>query len=56
MFVEQPEIAVSLKRTAQEIFNRGGFIRKLENLGIGKDTPYKISSHGQVHRTARFVS
>lgn len=53
-FQFQPEIAVSLKRTAQEIFNRGGFIRKIENLGVSRDTPYKISAHGQVHRSARY--
>ncbi|XP_065343983.1 small ribosomal subunit protein bS6m [Cloeon dipterum] len=54
--MSKPDIAVSLKRAAQEIFLRGGFIRKLENLGISKDTPYKISSHGQVHRTASYFA
>ncbi|XP_059479956.1 small ribosomal subunit protein bS6m [Neocloeon triangulifer] len=52
----KPELAVSMKRAAQEIFNRGGFIRKMENLGISKETPYKISSHGQVHRTASYFA
>lgn len=38
-----------MKRTAEGIFERGGFIRKIENLG-SRALPYKISKHGQVHK------
>lgn len=38
-----------MKRASEGIFERGGFIRKIENLGP-RALPYKISKHGQVHR------
>ncbi|KAL3284396.1 hypothetical protein HHI36_018558 [Cryptolaemus montrouzieri] len=47
------ELVTCLKRTANAIYNKGGILRKLENLGT-KDTPYKISSHGLVHRQASY--
>lgn len=47
------EIKQALQRTADQIFNKGGIIRKLEHLRTG-DTPYKISSHGQVHKQASY--
>lgn len=40
----------TLKRTAEAIFQRGGFIRKIDNLGP-RELPFKISEHGLVHRT-----
>lgn len=43
----------TLRRTADAIFEKGGIIRKLENLGT-KPTPYKISAHGLVHRQASY--
>lgn len=49
--MKKPELVKTLKRTAEMIFNTGGYIRKLENWGI-KDLPYKISVHGHVHRQA----
>ncbi|XP_046670053.1 probable 28S ribosomal protein S6, mitochondrial [Homalodisca vitripennis] len=42
-----------LKRAANAIFEHGGIIRKIENLG-SRPTPYKISSHGQVHKEASY--
>lgn len=50
----QAELTTALKRVATNIFDRGGIIRKLENLGT-RSTPYKISSHSQVHRQASLV-
>lgn len=49
----QNQLAVTLKRTAETIFEKGGIIRKLENMGI-KDMPYKTSIHGIVHRKASY--
>lgn len=43
----------TLKRTATQIFNKGGIIRKIENLGT-RSMPYKISSHGLVYREASY--
>lgn len=40
----------TLKRTAEAIFEKGGIIRKLENLGT-RPLPFKISEHGLVHKT-----
>ncbi|KAG8272998.1 28S ribosomal protein S6, mitochondrial [Homalodisca vitripennis] len=42
-----------LKRAANAIFEHGGIIRKIENLG-SRPTPFKISSHGQVHKEASY--
>lgn len=42
-----------MKRTAESILEKGGILRKIENLGT-KETPYKISSHGLVHRTGSY--
>lgn len=38
-----------MKRTSEAIFERGGFIRKFENMGT-RNLPFKISEHGLVHR------
>ncbi len=38
-----------MKRTTEAIFEKGGFIRKLENLGT-RELPFKISEHGLVHK------
>ncbi|KAJ9580060.1 hypothetical protein L9F63_004252 [Diploptera punctata] len=43
--MSRPEIVTTLKRTAEAIFNKGGIIRKIENLGT-QDLPYKMTSHG----------
>lgn len=53
LFVGQPEVVSTLKRTAHKILDNGGIIRKLENLGT-RPLPYKISEHGLVHRTGSY--
>ncbi|XP_034480464.1 probable 28S ribosomal protein S6, mitochondrial [Drosophila innubila] len=45
----RPELISVIKRTAESIFNKGGIIRKLENLG-SRPLPHKVSEHGVVHR------
>ncbi|KAI5695683.1 hypothetical protein M8J76_006108 [Diaphorina citri] len=47
------ELGSVLKRTANYIFDQGGFIRKINNLGE-QATPFKISNHGQVHKKANY--
>jgi len=45
------KLTEALKKTASLIFQEGGIVRKLNNLGT-QQTPYKISKHGQVHKQA----
>lgn len=40
-----------MKRTSEAIFEKGGIIRKFENLGT-RELPFKISEHGLVHKVA----
>ncbi|XP_026470516.1 probable 28S ribosomal protein S6, mitochondrial [Ctenocephalides felis] len=47
------EIFSTLKRTAESIFDKGGVIRKIENLGA-RDLPFKMSEHGQVYRQGNY--
>ncbi|KAK9498749.1 hypothetical protein O3M35_003315 [Rhynocoris fuscipes] len=47
------ELKSVLKRTATAIFDKGGIIRRLDNLGAQK-IPYKTASHGSVHREANY--
>ncbi|KAG6463360.1 probable 28S ribosomal protein S6, mitochondrial [Manduca sexta] len=47
------ELKTTLKRVANAIFDRGGLIRNIENLGM-RSMPYKTSSHGLVHREANY--
>ncbi|KAG8225561.1 hypothetical protein J437_LFUL002078 [Ladona fulva] len=47
------EIVSVLKRATTSIFDKGGIIRKIENLGF-LDTPYKIKNHGMVHKQANY--
>ncbi|KAF5277478.1 hypothetical protein FQR65_LT03815 [Abscondita terminalis] len=49
----KPELVSTLKRTAETLFNQGGIIRKLENLGT-RDMPYKTSIHGMVYNRANY--
>ncbi|XP_011300677.1 probable 28S ribosomal protein S6, mitochondrial [Fopius arisanus] len=49
----KPQITATLKRVANGIFDRGGVIRKIENLGEIV-TPYKMSAHNKVHRKASY--
>lgn len=51
----QPEIVSTLKRTAEAVLDKGGIIRKLENLGT-RPLPHKISEHGVVHRTGSYFT
>ncbi|XP_046399209.1 probable 28S ribosomal protein S6, mitochondrial [Ischnura elegans] len=47
------ETVNALKRAAGSIFERGGVLRQIENLGQ-MDTPYKMRSHGIVHKKASY--
>ncbi|XP_050362793.1 probable 28S ribosomal protein S6, mitochondrial [Nymphalis io] len=47
------ELKKTLTRISYAIFNRGGIIRNIENLGF-RAMPYKTSSHGLVHREANY--
>ncbi|EDW68840.1 small ribosomal subunit protein bS6m isoform X1 [Drosophila virilis] len=47
----RPELISVIKRTAEAIFDKGGIIRKFENLGT-RALPFKVSEHGVVHREA----
>lgn len=49
----QNELKPILRRTADAIFNRGGVIRKIENLGT-KETPFRISANGVVYKNASY--
>ncbi|XP_055608442.1 probable 28S ribosomal protein S6, mitochondrial [Uranotaenia lowii] len=49
----RPELVSVLKRTADAIFDKGGIIRKLDNLGT-RPLPSKISNHGLVHRAGSY--
>ena len=42
----------TLKRTAEAIFSKGGFIRKIDNLGK-QQTPYRMSANNQVHKEVK---
>lgn len=44
-------MVTTLKRTAETIYETGGVIRKLDNLGK-QSIPYKISAHNLVHKDA----
>lgn len=49
----KPELKTTLKRVATAIFDRGGILRNIENLGF-RPMPYKTSAHGLVHREANY--
>lgn len=49
----KPELKTVLTRVSHAIFNRGGIIRDIENLGF-RAMPYKTSAHGLVHREANY--
>ncbi|CAH1403092.1 unnamed protein product [Nezara viridula] len=51
--LSKPDMVSILKRTANAIFDCGGIIRSIENLGK-RAMPYKTSSHGAVHREANY--
>lgn len=47
----KPELVTALKRVANVIFDNGGIIRKIENLGE-KEMPCKIYYRGQTYKEA----
>ncbi|OWR48623.1 small ribosomal subunit protein bS6m [Danaus plexippus] len=47
------ELKTTLTRVSHAVFNRGGIIRNIENLGF-RPIPYKTSAHGLVHREANY--
>ncbi|XP_008213719.1 probable 28S ribosomal protein S6, mitochondrial [Nasonia vitripennis] len=49
----RPELVVTLKRTAESIFKKGGFIRKIDNLGK-LATPYRMSANNETHKEANY--
>ncbi|KAI5636700.1 ribosomal protein s6 domain-containing protein [Phthorimaea operculella] len=49
----KPELKTVLKRVSGAIFDRGGIIRNIDNLGF-RPIPYKTSAHGLVHREANY--
>lgn len=49
----KPELKTTLKRISHAIFDRGGIIRNIENLGF-RPMPYKTTSHGIVHKEANY--
>ncbi|KAM3968184.1 mitochondrial ribosomal protein S6 [Aphomia sociella] len=49
----KPELKTTLKRISHAIFDRGGIIKNIENLGF-RAMPYKTSAHGLVHREANY--
>lgn len=50
----QPEFKAAVKRSADQIFDRGGFIRKIDYLGFNK-LPYKISKNRLPYREAEQI-
>ncbi|KAK3577391.1 hypothetical protein CHS0354_032239 [Potamilus streckersoni] len=46
--LERVQLSAALKRTCQVVFDNGGTIRSLENLGL-RQLPYAMKSHG--HRS-----
>ncbi|XP_046984495.1 probable 28S ribosomal protein S6, mitochondrial [Schistocerca americana] len=51
--LSRPETFVVLKRASQTIFDKGGVIRKIENLGT-RQLPFKIRKHGLVEKKASY--
>ncbi|XP_034252865.1 probable 28S ribosomal protein S6, mitochondrial [Thrips palmi] len=47
------QLAQALKTTANLIFQEGGIIRKLNNMGLNP-TPYRMTSHGQKIKQANY--
>ncbi|XP_066595364.1 small ribosomal subunit protein bS6m [Prorops nasuta] len=51
--MDKPHTIATLKRATKHIFDQGGFLRKIENLG-NKQLPSKASVHGHVYRNASY--
>lgn len=52
LFLLQDQLTQALKTTANLIFQEGGIIRKLNNMGL-QPTPYRMASHGQKIKQAK---
>lgn len=46
----QSDLVGTITRTSQAIFSKGGFLRKIDNIGEQK-LPFKISKNSQRHLT-----
>ncbi|CAG2054009.1 unnamed protein product [Timema podura] len=53
VYYESDDALYQADTEAEAIFETGGFIRQLENLGT-REIPYKTSAHGQVHKKASY--
>ncbi|XP_023703860.1 probable 28S ribosomal protein S6, mitochondrial [Cryptotermes secundus] len=51
--MSRPDLLSTLRRSADAIFNKGGIIRKVENLGT-RNLPYKMSAHDAVHKKGSY--
>ncbi|CAB0043119.1 unnamed protein product [Trichogramma brassicae] len=49
--MSRPEVVNTLKRAAESIFDKGGFIRQIDNLGL-KPLPYRMSANSRIHHEA----
>lgn len=49
----KPELKTTLTRISHAIFDRGGIIRNIENLGF-RPMPFKTTAHGLVHKEANY--
>lgn len=54
LYILQPQFKAAVRRAADQIFDRGGFIRKIDYLGQNK-LPYKISKNQQPYREAEHL-
>ena len=48
-------MAAAVRSVAVAVMERGGLIRKIENLGT-RELPYKMRAHAQIFTTGRYVS
>jgi len=52
--MNKPELVSALKRTAETLWNQGGILWNIQNVGTNKTLPYKISIHGKRHSTGSY--
>ncbi|XP_034951527.1 probable 28S ribosomal protein S6, mitochondrial [Chelonus insularis] len=52
--MKKPDTVAALKRITNVIFDKGGFLRKIDNLGE-QQLPNKMSVHNKIHRHARYI-
>lgn len=48
-------MAAAVRSVAVFVMERGGLIRKIENLGT-RELPYRMRAHAQIYTTGRYVS